>query len=123
MHLFAGSTLPQLAQAVLQFAAQDGGRVGIERDEVPQRLAAVFGEPGERGGVGIGMARDIFTDRGVRMLGQAGQRLGSDFRVLADQAQQVEIGLGASRSSLSSISALESAFRTRPTFSSQEELM
>ena len=71
MHcLLAGIALPQLAQAVLQFAAQGGRRVGIEGDEIPQGLAAVFGKPSECGGVGVGMARDIFTDRGIGMLGQ-----------------------------------------------------
>src|SRR5229473_7994997 len=92
--LLAGSALPQLAQAVLQFAAEDGGRVGIECDEIPERLAAIFREPRERGRVGVRMARYIFADRGVGMLGQASQRFGSDLWVLADQAEQVVIGLG-----------------------------
>jgi len=93
-YLLAGSALPELSQAVLQLAAQGGGRVGIEGYEVPEGLAAVFGEPGERGGVGIGMARDVFADRGVGMFGEARQRFGSDFRVLADEAQKVVIGFG-----------------------------
>ena len=42
--LLAGSALPQFAQAVLQFAAQDRWSIGIERDEVPQGLTAIFGK-------------------------------------------------------------------------------
>src|SRR5258708_9423492 len=91
--LLAGSALPQLAQTVLQFAAEDGGGVGIECDEIPQRLAAIFREPRERGRAGVWMARYIFAARGVGMLGPASQRFGSAFCVLADQAAPYVIGL------------------------------
>ena len=73
--LFARSSLPQLPQAFLQLAAQNGGRIGIERDEVPERLAAIAREPCQGGGVRIGVARYVFAYRGVGVLGQAAERL------------------------------------------------
>ena len=54
-------------------------------------LVAVFAEMGQRGGIGVGMARHIFANGGVRMAAETLQSLGVGAWVFADQAQQIEI--------------------------------
>src|ERR1700688_451704 len=68
-NLFRRLAFAQAFQAIAEAALQWRGGVGIEGDEIPQGLAAIFAEPGQRGGVGVGVARDIFADGGVGMLG------------------------------------------------------
>ncbi len=49
----------------------------------------------KRGRVAIRMARDIFADRGIRMMRKPAESLRGHFRMLADQPQQIEIFFGS----------------------------
>jgi hypothetical protein len=51
----------ELFEAVAETALQRRRSIGIERDEIPERLAAVFAEPSKRTGIGARMACNIFT--------------------------------------------------------------
>jgi len=84
----------QLFQTIAEAALQRRWRVGIERDEIPERLTAILAEPSKSACIGVRMAGDIFANRAIRMLGQFIQGLRVGARVLADQPQQIIIFLG-----------------------------
>ncbi len=54
-------------EAFAQAALQHSGRIRIKSHQIPQRLAAVFAQIGERVSVGVGMASDVFAGGAVRM--------------------------------------------------------
>src|SRR4249920_1279108 len=84
----------ELFETVAKAALKRSGRVGIEGDEIPERLAAIFAKPSKGACIGIRMAGDIFANGAVRMLGEFVQRFCVGARMLADQAQEIEIFLG-----------------------------
>ena len=84
--LAAGLGIAQALEAVAETALERRGRVGIEGDEIPERLGFVFAEIAEGGGVGVGMTSDIFADGAVRMTREAAERLGIGARMFADEA-------------------------------------
>src|SRR5258707_589033 len=84
--------LAQTLQAVAQTPLERGRRVRIERHEIPEWLAAVSAQVGERRRVGIRMAGYVFTNRAVLVFCQFAESLAIGARMLADQAQKVEVG-------------------------------
>src|SRR5262249_9559914 len=82
-------------EAIAQAALQRRRRIGIESNEIPERLAAVFAQPCESGGVRVGGAGDGFSEGGVGMLGESVERLGVGTRMLTDEAEQVKVFLGS----------------------------
>jgi hypothetical protein len=90
-----GLDFTEALQAIAKLALERHGRVGIEGDEVPERLRFVLAEIGERTGVGIRVARNVFADRAVRVASQAAQSLGVGARMFADQAEEIEIFFGS----------------------------
>src|SRR5262245_59712750 len=78
-------------QALAQPALQRCRCVGIERDQIPQWLAAILAQISKRRRIGVGMACYVFTDRSIRVAAQSLQSLGIRARMLADQTQQIEI--------------------------------
>jgi len=89
-----GLGVAEALEAIAKLALEDGGSVGIEGDEIPERLGFVLAEIGEGGGVGIGMTGDIFANGAVGMTSEAAQGLGIGAGMLADEAEEVVIGFG-----------------------------
>ena len=73
------------------FLRSGEGALGLKATRVPKWLRAVAAEPCERCGVAIRMPRDVFADRRIGMMRKSGERFRGDFRVLADQTEQVKI--------------------------------
>ena len=74
---------------------QGRGRIRVECYQVPEGLRFVPAEIGEGVGVGVRMPCYVFADGAVGMLGEARKSLGVGARMLADQAQKVEIFCGS----------------------------
>src|SRR6201988_5368446 len=89
--LLRGGFFAEAAHALLQLFAQRSRSVGIECDEIPERLRAMAAQSRQRRCVAIRMPRDIFADRRVRMMREAAESLRRHFRMLADEPQQIEI--------------------------------
>src|SRR5882762_3319300 len=89
--LLGSLVFAETLQAIAQAPLERRGRIGIESHEIPERLAAVTAQPGERVRVRVGVPGDIFANRAVRMSRQLVQRLRIGARVFADQPQQVII--------------------------------
>ena len=66
--LLGGGFFAEAAHALLELFTQRAGSVGIEGDEIPQRLRAIAAKSRKCGRVAIRMAGDIFADCGVRMM-------------------------------------------------------
>src|SRR5215472_1588565 len=86
-----GVAFAQALQPVAQTTLQWTWRIGVERHQIPQRLAAILAQIGERCGVGVRMAGYVLADRGIGVAAKALQSLGVRTRMLADQAQQIKI--------------------------------
>src|SRR5262249_7998265 len=56
--------------------------------------AAILAEPGERVGIGIRMTGNVFANCAIRVLGEAIEGFGVGARMLADEAEKIEIGFG-----------------------------
>src|ERR1700674_545289 len=69
-NLLGGLVLAETLQAIAQAPLQRRGRVGIECYEIPQRLAAILAQPGERRRIGVRMPCHIFANRTIRMFRQ-----------------------------------------------------
>src|SRR5208282_1535631 len=66
--LLRGGFFAEAAHALLKLFAERRRSVGIESNEIPERLRSIAAEAGERGRVAIGMARDVFPDGRIRMV-------------------------------------------------------
>ena len=71
-------------QAIAQTPLQRCRRIGIERDQIPQRLAAVLAQISSGRRISIRVASDVFANRRIRMAAEALQSLGIRTRMLAD---------------------------------------
>src|ERR1700735_406278 len=89
--LLRSGFLAQTAHALLQLLPQRGGRIRIECDEVPQWLCAIPAETRQRSRVAVGMPRDVFADRRIRMMRKMCQRFRRNLGMFADQPQQIVI--------------------------------
>jgi hypothetical protein len=69
-------------------------RVGVEGDEIPEWLRFIFAQVRESGGVGIGMAGDIFANSTVGMTSETLKSFGVGAGMLADEAKKVKIFSG-----------------------------
>ena len=92
--LAAGLGIAEALEAVAETALERAWRVGIEGDEIPEGLSFVFAEIGEGGGVGVGMTGDVFADGTVGMMREAAKGLSIGARMLADEAEEIEVRLG-----------------------------
>src|SRR5260221_2272063 len=86
-----GVIFAEALQAIAKTALQRRRSIRIRRNQIPERLAAVFAEIRQSRAIGIGMARNIFAYGTIRMAAQALQSLGVGARVFADQAKQIEV--------------------------------
>src|ERR1700690_737802 len=89
--LLGGGFFAEAAHALLELFAQRGRGVGVEGDEIPERLGAIAAQGRKCGSITIRMSRDIFADRGIGMMREAAESFRGDFGMLADEAQQVEV--------------------------------
>src|SRR5579872_905373 len=85
--------LSEALQAVAQASLKDRRRVRVESHEIPQRLAAIAAQPRQSRRVGVRVARHVFANRAVGVLRQLVQSLGIRAGMLADQAEQIKVGL------------------------------
>ena len=65
--LSADAKPEMLEKLVKQAPLQRRGRIGIKSYEIPQRLAAIPAQPGQRRSVRVGMPCHIFANRAIRM--------------------------------------------------------
>src|SRR6516225_9260827 len=86
-----GVTFAQALQPVAQTTLQWTWRSWVERHQIPQRLAAILAQIGERRGVGVRMAGYVLADGGIGVAAKPLQSLGVRTRMLADQAQEIKI--------------------------------
>src|SRR5260370_14516423 len=73
--LLGSLVFAETLQAIAQAPLERRGRIGIKSHEIPERLAAVTAQPGERVRVRVGVPGDIFANRAVRVSRHLVQRL------------------------------------------------
>ncbi len=95
LSLLGGLGVAEALQAIAEAALQRGGRVGVEGDQVPERLRFVFAQVRQRIGVGVWVTRDVFADGAVGMMREAMQSFGVGAGVFADEAEEVEVLVGS----------------------------
>src|ERR1700690_97073 len=82
--LLGGGFFAEAAHALLELFAQRGRGVGVEGDEIPERLGAIAAQ-GRKGGTNLfRRSPPIFADRGIGMMGEATESFRGDLGMLAN---------------------------------------